>query len=133
MPTLTIRNLPEPVHRALRLRAAENARSVEAEVRALLAAAVAAPVRAGVREERAPFRDEASPPSAVGLWSRVDYPPNRLMSEDFIASQRLEAAYEGEEITREEFSDLNRRLDAFEIDLAWVEAFLDGRRGDVGG
>jgi plasmid stability protein len=39
MPTLTIRNVPDRVHQALRRRAAENERSVEAEVRALLEAA----------------------------------------------------------------------------------------------
>ena len=33
MATLTIRNLPDDVHDALRRRAAENRRSVEAEVR----------------------------------------------------------------------------------------------------
>ena len=43
MTTLTIRNVPEHVHQALRRRAAENARSVEAEVRALLESAAAAP------------------------------------------------------------------------------------------
>lgn len=36
MVTLTIRNVPIEVHRALRLRAAENGRSTEAEVRAIL-------------------------------------------------------------------------------------------------
>ncbi len=40
MPVLTIRNLPEEVHRALRLRAAQHGRSTEAEVRALLEEAV---------------------------------------------------------------------------------------------
>lgn len=40
MPVLTVRNLPEAVHRALRLRAAQNGRSTEAEVRALLEEAV---------------------------------------------------------------------------------------------
>jgi antitoxin FitA len=43
MPTLTIRNVPERVHKALRRRAAENGRSVEAEVRALLESAASAP------------------------------------------------------------------------------------------
>jgi plasmid stability protein len=43
MATLTIRNVPERVHQALRRRAAENARSVEAEVRALLESAASAP------------------------------------------------------------------------------------------
>ena len=37
MATLTIRNLPETVHDALRRRAAENRRSMEAEARAVLA------------------------------------------------------------------------------------------------
>lgn len=36
MATLTIRNLDDDLHRLLRVRAAENGRSMEAEVRALL-------------------------------------------------------------------------------------------------
>ena len=36
MTTLTVRNLPDEVHRALRVRAALNGRSIEAEVRAIL-------------------------------------------------------------------------------------------------
>jgi len=40
MAVLTVRNVPDEVHRALRLRAAEHGRSTEAEVRAILAAAV---------------------------------------------------------------------------------------------
>jgi plasmid stability protein len=36
MPSLTVRNLPEETHRALRLRAARNGRSTEAEVRSIL-------------------------------------------------------------------------------------------------
>lgn len=36
MAMLTVRNLPEEVHRALRVRAAEHGRSTEAEVRAIL-------------------------------------------------------------------------------------------------
>ena len=37
MATLTIRNLPDEVHRALRVRAAQHGRSTEAEVREILA------------------------------------------------------------------------------------------------
>ena len=37
MATLTIRNVPDDVHKRLRLRAAENGRSVEEEVRRILA------------------------------------------------------------------------------------------------
>ncbi len=40
MAILTVRNLPDEVHRALRLRAAQHGRSTEAEVRALLEEAV---------------------------------------------------------------------------------------------
>ena len=42
MATLNIRNLPEPVHRALRLRAARSGRSMEAEARAILTQACVA-------------------------------------------------------------------------------------------
>ena len=41
MPTLTIRNLPDHVHAALRVRAAKNGRSMEEEVRVVLASAAA--------------------------------------------------------------------------------------------
>lgn len=37
MPSITVRNIPEPVHRRLRIRAARNGRSMEAELRAILA------------------------------------------------------------------------------------------------
>jgi plasmid stability protein len=40
MAMLTVRNLPDEVHRALRLRAAQHGRSTEAEVREILAVAV---------------------------------------------------------------------------------------------
>lgn len=40
MAVLTVRNLPDEVHRALKVRAAEHGRSAEAEVRAIIAAAV---------------------------------------------------------------------------------------------
>lgn len=40
MAALTVRHLPDAVHRALRVRAAQHGRSTEAEVRAILEAAV---------------------------------------------------------------------------------------------
>jgi len=40
MAMLTVRNLPDEVHHALRVRAANNKRSTEAEVRAILTLAV---------------------------------------------------------------------------------------------
>lgn len=45
MSVLTVRNLPEEVHRALKLRAARQGRSTEAEVRAILEEAVKPPGR----------------------------------------------------------------------------------------
>jgi len=41
MAMLTVRNLPDEVHRALRIRAAEHGRSMEAEAREILESAVA--------------------------------------------------------------------------------------------
>ena len=40
MAMLTVRNLPDDVHRALRVRAAQHGRNTEAEVREILASAV---------------------------------------------------------------------------------------------
>jgi plasmid stability protein len=40
MPAVTIRNLPEEIHRALKVRAAHHGRSTEAEIREILATAV---------------------------------------------------------------------------------------------
>jgi antitoxin FitA len=40
MASLTVRNLPDETHRALRVRAATHGRSTEAEIRAILEAAV---------------------------------------------------------------------------------------------
>jgi len=40
MPAVTIRNLPEATHRALKVRAAQHGRSTEAEIRDILEAAV---------------------------------------------------------------------------------------------
>ena len=43
MASISVRNLPEGVHRALKHRAAEHGRSTEAEARAILAEAVLPP------------------------------------------------------------------------------------------
>lgn len=45
MGTVTVRNLPDEVHRALRVRAAEHGRSTEAEIRAILQSTVCPPER----------------------------------------------------------------------------------------
>lgn len=40
MPSVTIRNVPDEVHRAIRVRAAQHGRSIEAELRDILESAV---------------------------------------------------------------------------------------------
>ncbi|WP_421620825.1 FitA-like ribbon-helix-helix domain-containing protein [Alkalilimnicola ehrlichii] len=45
MATVTVRNLPDEVHRALRVRAATHGRSTEAEIREILEAAARPPER----------------------------------------------------------------------------------------
>ncbi|MFT3717354.1 FitA-like ribbon-helix-helix domain-containing protein [Pseudorhodoferax sp.] len=40
MPSVTVRNLPDEVHRAIRVRAARHGRSIEAEIREILESAV---------------------------------------------------------------------------------------------
>jgi plasmid stability protein len=40
MPSVTVRNVPEEVHRAIRVRAARHGRSIEAEMREILESAV---------------------------------------------------------------------------------------------
>lgn len=40
MPSITVRNVPEEVHRAIRVRAAQHGRSIEAEMRDILESAV---------------------------------------------------------------------------------------------
>ena len=82
MAVLTVRNLPDAVHRALRVRAALRGRSTEAEVRAILAETVlpegrvglgsrltAAGRRAGLTEEESAgfARRETTPGHPVDL------------------------------------------------------------------
>jgi plasmid stability protein len=53
MPAVTVRNLPTAVHRALKLRAARNARSTEAEIRVILEDAVSTNTAAGLGSQLA--------------------------------------------------------------------------------
>ena len=55
MAILTVRNLPEETHRALRVRAAHHNRSTEAEVRAILEEAVRPAERVRIGSELAAF------------------------------------------------------------------------------
>jgi plasmid stability protein len=55
MPAVTVRNLPEETHRALKRRAAEHGRSTEAEIRAILEDAVRPKTRVKIGSELAAF------------------------------------------------------------------------------
>ena len=55
MAALTVRNLPEETRRALKVRAARNGRSTEAEVRDILEQAVRPPERLKIGSELAAF------------------------------------------------------------------------------
>jgi plasmid stability protein len=55
MPAVTVRNLSEETHRALKLRAAHNGRSTEAEIRVILKETVAPKPRLKIGSELAAF------------------------------------------------------------------------------
>lgn len=58
MASITVRNLPDETHRALRVRAAQNGRSTEAEIRQILEDAVKPKERLKVGSELAAFGDK---------------------------------------------------------------------------
>ena len=58
MAAITVRNLPDEVHRALRVRAAQNGRSTEAEIREILKEAVKPKDRLKVGSALAAFGDK---------------------------------------------------------------------------
>lgn len=80
MATLNIRNLPDDVHRKLRVRAARKGRSMEAEAREILAAAV---------------RSEEGRVDLPGFVARLyaGHPPSGVV-EDLLAERRREADLE---------------------------------------
>lgn len=59
MPAVTVRNLPDEVHRALKQRAKRHGRSTEAEIREILSRAVASPSRRRLGTELAELGREA--------------------------------------------------------------------------
>jgi plasmid stability protein len=55
MPAVTVRNIPEKTHRALKLRAAKNGRSTEAEIRLILEESVSPKPKLKIGSELAAF------------------------------------------------------------------------------
>ncbi|KWF61358.1 plasmid stability protein [Burkholderia multivorans] len=77
MPVITVRNLPDEVHRALRVRAALHGRSTEAEVRDILEQAVLSEGRAKLGTLLAEIGREAG---GVDLDIQRDKTPTDPMS-----------------------------------------------------
>jgi plasmid stability protein len=122
MATLTIRNLPDDVRDALRRQAAEHRRSMEAEARAVLQAAVAPKPTEGARAEALarlrtmkPSIDRGEPEG----WSGVD---------EFLAEKHLEAAWDAGSVSDEERRMWLDRLERFEVWPKDIETFLTERR-----
>ncbi len=89
MATLTIRNVPDDVHKGLRLRAAENGRSVEEEIRRILAEQVAPPRK--YKNPKTPEEIDAAVKRAQEFFA----PMAKTYSVDqYLAEKRIEAARE---------------------------------------
>lgn len=86
MASLNIRNLPQTVHRKLRIRAAAAGRSMEAEARAILAGAVAE------EPPERPFDPAELQAFIAGLFEGKPPP----LTDDLIAERRREAELERE-------------------------------------
>lgn len=67
MSVVTVRNLPEETHRALKVRAARHGRSTEAEIRAILETAVRPPERIKLGSALAAIGKELGGPEFGGL------------------------------------------------------------------
>lgn len=90
MATLTIRNLPDEVRDNLRVRAAQNGRSMEAEAREILANAFGGVPKMERQRTLREIQDR--------LRSLPGYDPNVSIVDEFLAEKRLTAKRELEEI-----------------------------------
>ena len=142
MATLTIRNLPDQVHDALRLRAAEGRRSVEAEVRAILTEAVVGDAlddrtpHQGVAEaatEYAPrpsARDKARAIRSLQTMAAkvaAGKPAGWSIVDEFLAEKHLDAAWEDGRVSSEERLQWRARLERYEVQPAELETFVASR------
>jgi plasmid stability protein len=90
MATLTIRNVDDDTHRGLRLRAAENNRSVEEEVRRILAEQAGLPKR----EYRNPKSAEEIAKAVKDIQEHFAPLRGKYSVDQFIAEKREEARRE---------------------------------------
>jgi len=95
MANLTIRNVPDDVHKGLRLRAAENGRSVEEEVRRILAEHVG-PVRE-YRNPKTPEEIDEAVKRAQELFAPMagTYSVDQYLEEKRAEARREQARMEG--------------------------------------
>ena len=117
MATLTVRNLPQSVHDALRRIAADNRSSLEAEVRAALAEHVARKASPDTIERRLQaIRATLPKPSPTSRIDGVDA---------FLAAKRLQALFEEGLISLSEQADWEDRVDRGEVSLQEIQALFD--------
>jgi plasmid stability protein len=125
MATLTIRNLPDDVRDALRRQAAEHRRSMEAEVRDVLQAAVA---RKPTEAER---KQAIAELQAMEPAITRDFPAGWSQLDEDLAEGHLEAAWENGFVSDDEWQSWADRLQRFEVWPQDVEAFVASRLGPV--
>jgi plasmid stability protein len=117
MATLTVRNLPQPVHDALRRLAAENRSSLEAEVRAALAEHVARRASPAEVKRRLKAIQATLPRPTPGAKSDgVDR---------FLAAKRLEVLFEEGLVSLAERLDWEERVERGEASLEDVQGLFD--------
>jgi plasmid stability protein len=77
MAAVTVRNLPDAVHRALKVRAANHGHSTEAEIREILETAVRSPARVKLGSALAAIGEEFG---GVDLEIERDKAPSQVVS-----------------------------------------------------
>ena len=117
MPTLTIRNLPEEVHDALRQEAAAHRRSMEEEARRALSERYrkklsSKELMAAVTKLNA----HSSPPPASEKMDTTDA---------FVAAKRIDLLYDEGLIPLAEKRSWDEKIDRFEVSLPEVQAFFE--------
>ncbi|HEY1710842.1 MAG TPA: hypothetical protein VGG10_21435 [Rhizomicrobium sp.] len=93
MATLTIRNLPDPTQRALKRRAARNGRSMEAEARAIIGAAMQESEQKSKAKSLSP-EAEAALARLRKIFAPGPGEPRGKLVDDFLAERRASAANE---------------------------------------
>jgi plasmid stability protein len=117
MPTLTIRNLPEEVHDALRREAAEHRRSMEEEARRALAERYAK--KMSPEELNAAITKLNAQSTPLPASAKMD------MTDAFIAAKRIDLLHEEGLIPLTEKLSWDERIDRFEVSLPDVQAFFE--------